>query len=149
MKHILSLIVGTLLVLGFAAPSYAINCTGVTYSELMSRLEDVGFPMILLKKAHETDLRAQGDFTECPPNKRDHETAMIYSWYVIDPPYAEEVAFTFFEFPSIAVRDATLAKLRTADADALNNSDNDVFYYMHPGGKKAFRIKRSRSIPIE
>lgn len=55
----------------FSSPAYAVNCSGVTYLELMQKLRDVHFPLALLSKVHvgENELRAQGVSQSAHPSR--------------------------------------------------------------------------------
>lgn len=133
----------------------AVDCTGVTYPELLQRLEDIGLPLALLGKVHvdEPELRAQDGFSECTPNAAEGETAFIYSWRPIeDATKGVGVSFTAFEFPSAEAREKMLRKRIEADAEVqaaikasdmtTNKLESDVFYYLDPDSTKAFRVER-------
>lgn len=133
----------------------AVNCTGLSYPQLLQRLEDMGLPLALLGKVHVDDreLRAQKGFWECTPNAAEGETAFIYSLRPIE--YATKVvrvSFTAFELPSAEARERMLRKRIEADAQVqaaikasdhtTNKLESDVFYYLDPHGTKAFRVER-------
>jgi hypothetical protein len=141
----------------------AVNCTGLSYDELVQRLGEVDFPFILLDKVHvgDDELRAQANFVECPPNAEEGETAYIYSWRPIDAHATKGlgVSFTFFDFPSLEAREALLQKRVAADGEIqaaiiadhgiTHTLESDVYYYVDPQSTKAFRVERDIQYVLE
>lgn len=72
---------------------------------------------------------------------------MIYSDRRLEDPFVEDLFFTIFEFSSATVRDKTLKKFMSDDANAINNPNDDV-YYLELDGSAALKVERKREIPL-
>ena len=149
-KHCRSLMLAVGLTALLAGSAQALDCVKLPQAAVSLRLKQIGFPMGLLSKVHVRGLQSWGDFTECKPTWFPHATIHIYSTHVFPWPKPwEDLSFMVLEFPSAAARDRAMAKPNPRDADAVNNPDDEVFYYLEPNSPRAFRVELWHGLPIE
>lgn len=120
------------------------SCPIVRNHELAQRLEDSGFPSVLLSKAHVAKLEHYGDFLQCEWGFGPYEDWSLYASRQLDDVYWETVVFSAFGFPTHAVGVAEIEARISWEAHAKDNPDTDIYYYLEPGSGAAFRVSRAR-----
>ena len=142
MKHLASSCLAALVVIVLTASAQ--SCPLVRNGELAQRLEEGGYPLALLSKAHLAQLNHYGDFLQCEWGFGPYEVWSLSASRRLDDIYWETVVFSAFGFPTHAVAVAEIGGRTSWEAHAKNNPDTDIYYYLAPGSSTAFRVSRAR-----
>lgn len=142
LKHLASFGSATLLVVALTASAH--SCLLVPNSELAGQLENSGFPLALLSRAHIAAFEQYGNFLQCDWGFGPYEDWSLSASRRLDDVYWETVVFSAFGFPSHAAAVAGIADRVSQEAHAEDNPNTDIYYYIDPEGGAAFRVSRAR-----
>ncbi|MBN9364952.1 MULTISPECIES: hypothetical protein [unclassified Devosia] len=120
------------------------SCSVVRSGDVLQHLEDAGFPVALLGKAHVAELKDYSDFLRCEPLFRSDEAWSLSASRQLDDVYWETVVFSVFAFPTHAAAVAEIGERTSWEAHARDNPDTDIYYYLEPRSSTAFKVSRAR-----